>query len=126
MLVRAATATLIVALLTLVASAFVGPSAAQRHAEEALAVAGSDALLRAFEDASPPLVTVDVGALYAGREQLLDPREVLPTWHRHARAEAAMVFEATRSCPPRALSARLSDVALQKAYSWFERTCQGG
>src|SRR4051812_13265609 len=108
MLVRAATATLVLALVTLIASALLWPSATQRRADDALAAADPEALLRAFEDASPPLVTVDVGALYAGREELLDAREVLPTWHRHARAEAAMVFEATRSCPPRALSAPLA------------------
>src|SRR3954453_11594009 len=103
MLVRAATATLLVALVTLLASALLWPSAATRNADDALAAADPDALLRAFEDASRPVVTIDVGALYAGREELVDPREVLPTWQRHARAEAAMVFAATRSCPPSAL-----------------------
>jgi signal transduction histidine kinase len=121
-LVRAATATLILALVTLLASALWWP----RSADDALGAADPDALLRAFEDASPPLVTVEVGALYAGRGELLDPHEVLPTWQRHARAEAAAVFQATRSCPPQPLHTPLSDVALAKAYSWFERTCRGG
>lgn len=50
-----------------------------------------------FEDATTPIAIVDVGELYAGREELLDPRAVLPSWHRHARGEAAKVFEATRA-----------------------------
>ncbi|MGZ3449403.1 MAG: sensor histidine kinase [Polyangiales bacterium] len=123
MLVRAAAATLILALVTLVASALLWPTAAGR---DALAAADPDALVRAFEAASTPIVTVDVGALYAGHEDLVDPREILPTWHQHARGEAAIVFEATRACPPRALQAPLSDAALAKAYAWFERTCKGG
>jgi len=126
MLVRAATATLILALVTLIAAALLWPSATARQTDDALAAADADALLHAFEEASPPLVTVDVGTLYAGRAELTDPRAVLPTWHQHPRTEAAMVFEATRSCPPHALRAPLSDVALAKAYSWFERACQGG
>jgi signal transduction histidine kinase len=135
MIVRVATAALILALVTLLASALFWPtttangSLAKRQADETLlAAADPEALLRAFEDATSPLMTVDVGAIYTGRAELIDPQEVLPTWHRHARAEAALVFEATRSCPPRPLpdSPPLSDVALVKAYSWFARTCQGG
>src|SRR5262245_14066496 len=99
MLVRAATATLIVALAALLASVLLWPEGTtQRRADEALAAADPEALVRAFEDASRPLATVDVGALYAGRGELVDPRDVLPTWHAHARAEAAVVFQATRSC----------------------------
>ncbi len=116
MLVRAATMTLFVALLVLVASAFVRPTADDVDPET---------LLLDFEKRSPPLVTVDVGALHAGHEELVDPRETLPTWHRHPHAEAALLFEATRSCPPRALHTPLGDVALAKAYAWFERTCSG-
>lgn len=121
-----ATATLILALVTLVASALMWPGGASDRADDALAAADPEAVLRAFEDASPPLATLDVSALYAGHGELVDPREVLPSWQRHARSEAAMVFQATRSCPPQALGSPLSDVSLAKAYAWFERTCRGG
>ena len=125
MVVRVATATLVLALVSLMAAALWASSVAKGRADEALANADPEALVRAFEDASPPLATVDVGALYAGRGELLDPREVLPTWARHARDEAAMVFEATRACPPHPLRAPLADAALAKAYAFFERTCRG-
>src|SRR5438067_13857190 len=119
-MLRAATATLILALATLLASTLLWP--APTKADDA----DPNARLRTFEDANAPIATVDVGALHAGREELVDPREVLPTWHRHAREDAATVYEATRKCPPEPLPSPLSDVALAKAYAWFERTCRGG
>jgi signal transduction histidine kinase len=120
--VRAIAATMVLALSTLVAAALLWPSAMRKQGAEA----DPEALVRAFEEASPPLVIVDLGAIYAGHAELIDPREALPTWHRHPRAEAAMVFGAMGTCPPRALEAPLSDGALAKAYAWFERTCRGG
>src|SRR4051812_268183 len=111
-MLRVATATLVLALVTLVAVALWGASAEKGRAEEALATADPHALVRAFEEASPPVVPVDVGALSAGREELLDPREALPTWPAHATDEATPVFKATRACPPHPLGAPLADAAL--------------
>src|SRR5580765_1142412 len=110
-MLRAATATLILALATLLASTLMWPP--PTNADDA----DPNALLRAFEDTNAPIATVDVGALYAGREELLDPHEVLPTWHLQEREDAARVFEATRACPPQPLPSPLADVGLAKAYS---------
>jgi signal transduction histidine kinase len=123
-LVRPSTATLILALVTLVAAALLWPNAGTGRGGDGLAN-DPEAALRAFENANTPLAVVDVGELYAGHEELIDPRAVLPAWHIHARGDAARVFEATRACPPRALDAPLTDAALAKAYAWFERTCAG-
>lgn len=65
MLVRAAAATLILALVSLVASALLFPNASDGRSDDALTTAEPDAIVRSFEDASPLLVTVDVGALDA-------------------------------------------------------------
>lgn len=125
MLVRAALATLAVALFALLASALLWPAAGARR-DDALRAADPESLVSAFENASQPLATVDVGTIYAGHDELLDPRTVLPTWHLHPRTEAARVFEATRTCPPRSLAEPFADGALAKAYAWHERTCNGG
>ncbi len=69
---------------------------------------------------------MELGARYAGRMELLDPRETLPRWHAHDRAQAAAVFTAIRTCPPTPLSAAVDDPALAKAYAWHEKTCAAG
>lgn len=124
MLVRAGAATLILAILTLVASALFWPGPT-RPGSEVLAAADTDAVLAAFERESPSQLTIDVGGRYAGRTELLDPRETLPTWHRYPHTEAARLFAAARSCPTRPLDSPLADAALAKAYEWAARTCAG-
>ena len=82
-----------------------------------------DALVERFERAHRPRADVDLGARYAGRAELLDPRRTLPTWHLHPRAQAAAVYRATRECPPSPTSAPIDDAELAKALAWHARTC---
>jgi signal transduction histidine kinase len=83
------------------------------------------AVLESFEreDAG---TTVDVGALYRGRQELLDPRTALPTWHHADYAEAAAVHARLARCPAAPLERRPTSVALAKAYDWHAATCAGG
>jgi hypothetical protein len=78
-LVRAAISTAIVAVVALLAAGVVWPLASGRKPDVSLFATDPEATLRAFEAASSPIATVDVGSIYAGREELVDPREVLPT-----------------------------------------------
>jgi signal transduction histidine kinase len=73
-----------------------------------------------------PRAVIDIGERYAGREELLDPRRALPTWHLFPRDQAAALFSATRTCPPLRPAIPLDDAALAKAYAWHERTCSPG
>lgn len=83
------------------------------------------AILRAFaqEDAG---LAVDVSGLYRNRQDLLDPRAALPTWHRADRSEAVQVYGALARCPAARLDPRPTNVALDKAYNWHAATCTGG
>src|SRR5438105_1062059 len=93
---------------------------------DSASVADPNATLVEFERRHRPIARIDVGILYAGRAELIDPRRVLPTWHLHPRAQAAAVYAATRQCPPSPLGIELTDAALLKAYAWHRRTCGDG
>jgi len=117
--VRAAALVLLLAVLALVASGI-----AWVLATDARQAGGDpDAVLAALDR---PIADVDVGARYAGRAELLDPRTALPRWHAYPRAQATAVFLATRDCaaaPPRI---DITDAVLAKAWTWHVRSCKAG
>ncbi|MEA2751388.1 MAG: hypothetical protein QOI41_5531, partial [Myxococcales bacterium] len=84
--------------------------------------AGADAALADFEAEERTGVQLDLGARYAGRRDLLDPRLALPAWHRFAREQAVAVHRATKACPPGEIPAGV-EPALAKAYAWHRQTC---
>lgn len=116
---------LFLAVVCLTASSLVWVRATNRSAAMADGASGA-AMLEDLERTTRDAVVVDVAARYAGRSELFDPRSALPTWHAHARDDAARVHLATKQCPPVALPSALADASLGKAYAWHERTCAGG
>lgn len=121
---RGSAALLTLAVLTLVVTSLVW---AQRSAEPTSSFSGDPyEVVAAFERSQPASSEVDVGARYAGRFELIDPRTTLPTWHKHPHAEASAVFAATRQCPPSPLAIPIGDAALGKAYEWHAKTCRAG
>lgn len=121
-MVRAATIVLLLAAAALIATSvawLVGTAPARPSDRDPSRV------LADFERARPPTFRIPLASRYAGRTELLEPRSVLPSWHRYPRAEAAAVWTATRSCPPGALATPIADPALAKAYAWHARTCGG-
>lgn len=125
-MVRAAAAVLLFAVIALVATSVTwlrasGPSGAPIDGRT-----DPDALLTSFERGDTSAISVDLSARYQGRLDLLEPRNALPLWHKHARARAVRVYEATRSCPPPPIDGLGDDPDLAKAWSWHARTCAPG
>lgn len=120
-MLRASGIALLLAVLSLTVSSFAWLRAAAPVAKEL--EGDPNAVLAAFERGPRPSAEIDLGARYAGRRELLDPRQSLPSWHRSSRVQAAAVFAATRQCPPSALAVTIDDASLGKAYAWHERTC---
>lgn len=122
---RVAAATLLFAVLCLLGSsiAWLRATAAAPPIPE-----GADpaAVVDAFERSMSADAEIDLASRYAGRLDLVDPRLVLPTWHKLVREEAVMVHAAMKACPPASLSAEIHDAALAKAYAWQKSTCAGG
>jgi hypothetical protein len=82
---RLATAILILALVTLVAAALWGPPAAKGRADEALATTDPEVLLGAFEEESPPAVTIEIQPSGAQRPRRgLSEAPALDSWRRSA------------------------------------------
>jgi signal transduction histidine kinase len=121
--VRALAALLVLAVVCLTASSAVLLGAPERRAIDA---GGAARALERFVESTAPSADVDVGALYGGRLELVDPRAALPAWHKHRRDDAVRVAAAARSCPPPALDAPLDDASLAKAYAWQALTCATG
>jgi signal transduction histidine kinase len=114
--VRAAALVLLFAALALVASGIAWVRATGTRATSG----DPDALL---EELGRPVFDVDVGARYAGRGELVDPRVALPRWHASPRAQAASVFAATRDCSATKPNVEITDASLAKAWAWHERSC---
>lgn len=123
-MVRALAIVLFVAAGGLIASSLVWSQSTIPLGREVLA--DPNVILAEFERKVTPTSSLDVQSLYAGRAELLDPRQSLPTWHLHPRAQAAAVFAATKQCPPAPLDSPIDDAALAKAYAWHARTCAPG
>jgi signal transduction histidine kinase len=85
--------------------------------------ASATALLERFERTSSPRATVHLAERYAGRLELLDPRRALPTWHRHSRADAVRVHDASRRCGD-GRRPETSDVELEKAFDFYDAGCR--
>ena len=83
--------------------------------------AAPQTVLARFRTEHEAMREVELRTLYAGREELLDPKLVLPSWHRHPRAEAAAVANAIKSCPLATLE--VHDPALLKAYEFAKARC---
>ena len=115
---RAAVAVFLLAVACLAASSLARLSVATPDLADPRAILGQ------FEDSHRAL-TIEVGRLYAGRIDLLDPRLALPTWHRHAWEEASRVHFASAQCPPPPLSG-IADASLARAYGWQALTCHAG
>ncbi len=120
---RVAAAVLLFAVLCLT-----GSSIAWLRATSAGAGRGEGAspasMLAAFEAKNEPEAVIDLASRYAGRLDLIDPHLALPTWHAHARAEAVLVHNAIKHCPPGAVAA-LADASLAKVHTWVTITCAG-
>lgn len=79
-------------------------------------------VLQRFRTEHAPTRSVDLVAAYETRPELLDPRLVLPAWHRYARAEAAAVANAVKTCPPAPVD--VHDAALRKAHDFAKARCE--
>jgi signal transduction histidine kinase len=86
-------------------------------------VIDSETTLATFEATQrADAIEIDVGTLYSGRTELLDPKQALPNWHKHARDAAVRVHMAESQCPPPQMP-ELADASLAKAYAWHAQTC---
>lgn len=121
-MVRAAAVVLLLAIVALAASGV----AWVRATAPAHAPSEPDAVVEDFVRREPPIADVDLGARYAGRGELVDPRAALPRWHAHPRAQASALFLATRDCAGARPAVGLTDPVLAKAWAWHERTCKKG
>src|SRR5262249_53720589 len=91
--------------------------------------------LRRFDRVDSAFADLDLRARYGGRSELLSPKRALPTWHRHARSDAAAVFAAIQTCGigpvPMRVRGRLEtppvvqDAELLKAVAWQRARCRG-
>lgn len=121
-MVRAAAAVLLAAVIALVATSVTWLRASTAPAGAIAAGVDPNVVVADFERGDESAITVDVGALYRGKADLLEPRNVLPQWHKHDRALSVKVYHATKSCPPAPIGS-IDDVDLAKAWSWHEWTC---
>lgn len=114
----------VLALLAAAALSLVASSLLWLRAERRRGPPPDASILAAFEAAAAHPLELDVARRFAGRAELLDPRAVLPSWHRFPREEAVRVHAALRSCPPPPLAGPVAP-ALAKAHRWHAATCAG-
>src|SRR5437868_4503259 len=79
-------------------------------------------VLERFRKEHAPAREIDLVATYESRGELLDPRLVLPAWHRLPRVEAAAVANASKGCPVAMVD--VHDAALRKAYDFAKARCE--